>query len=115
MGVHVSRRVHSDVGAGRFRYLGDVFKHLARQKESRIEEGHLLADHVHMLISIPPKHADRLAALKSSQIQYPRLCPGIRYSVCDDLVPLTLSGFVREELLPFRFTRRPDRNRWEAA
>jgi hypothetical protein len=30
---------------------------LAQQKESRIEEGHLLADHVHMLISIPPKYA----------------------------------------------------------
>ena len=30
---------------------------MAQQKESRIEEGHLLADHVHMLISIPPKYA----------------------------------------------------------
>src|SRR4029450_12943984 len=38
-------------------YLGEVFRTLARQKESRIEEGHLLADHVHMLISIPPKYA----------------------------------------------------------
>jgi putative transposase len=26
-------------------------------KESRIEEGHLMPDHVHMLISIPPKYA----------------------------------------------------------
>jgi putative transposase len=39
------------------RYLGEVFHDLARQKESRIEEGHLLEDHVHMLVSIPPKHA----------------------------------------------------------
>jgi putative transposase len=39
------------------RYLGDVFKKLAAQKESRIEEGHLLSDHVHMLIAIPPKYA----------------------------------------------------------
>ena len=39
------------------RYLGDVFRKLAEQKESRIEEGHLLADHVHMLIAIPPKYA----------------------------------------------------------
>ena len=39
------------------RHLGDVFRKLAEQKESRIEEGHLLSDHVHMLISIPPKHA----------------------------------------------------------
>ena len=37
-------------------YLGEVFRELARQKESRIEEGHLQADHVHMLLSIPPKY-----------------------------------------------------------
>jgi putative transposase len=39
------------------RHLGEAFRRLAEQKESRIEEGHLLADHVHMLISIPPKYA----------------------------------------------------------
>lgn len=39
------------------RHLGEVFHDLARHKDSRIEEGHLMADHVHMLISIPPKHA----------------------------------------------------------
>lgn len=38
-------------------YLGEVFRRLAEQKESRIEEGHLMQDHVHMLISIPPKYA----------------------------------------------------------
>jgi putative transposase len=38
-------------------HRGEVFKKLALQKESRIEEGHLLSDHVHMLISIPPKYA----------------------------------------------------------
>jgi putative transposase len=38
-------------------HLGEVFKRLAQQKESRIEEGHLMSDHVHMLIAIPPKHA----------------------------------------------------------
>ena len=37
--------------------LGDVFRVLARQKECEVEEGHLLSDHVHMLISIPPKHS----------------------------------------------------------
>lgn len=37
--------------------LGEVFRQLAMQKESRIEEGHLMPDHVHMLISIPPKYA----------------------------------------------------------
>jgi putative transposase len=37
--------------------LGQVFHDLARRKECRVEEGHLMADHVHMLISIPPKYA----------------------------------------------------------
>ena len=37
--------------------LGEVFHRLARQKESRIEEGHIMSDHVHMMISIPPKYA----------------------------------------------------------
>ena len=38
-------------------YLGEVIRELARQKESKIWEGHLMPDHVHMLISIPPKYA----------------------------------------------------------
>lgn len=38
-------------------YLGQLFHDLAHQKECRIEEGHLCSDHVHMLISIPPKHS----------------------------------------------------------
>jgi putative transposase len=37
--------------------LGVVFRRLAEQKESRVEEGHLMEDHVHMLLSIPPKHS----------------------------------------------------------
>ncbi len=37
--------------------LGDVFHDLAKRRESHIEEGHLMADHVHMLISIPPKYS----------------------------------------------------------
>jgi len=39
------------------RELGEVFRELARQKESRIEEGHLLPDHMHVLMSIPPKYS----------------------------------------------------------
>jgi putative transposase len=39
------------------RHLGKVFRELARQKESEIEEGHLMPDHVHALISIPPKYS----------------------------------------------------------
>jgi putative transposase len=39
------------------RHLGEVFRKLALQKASRVEEGHLMVDHVHMLLSIPPKYA----------------------------------------------------------
>ena len=39
------------------RYLGEVFRRLAEQKESRIEAGHRMPDHVPMMIAIPPKDA----------------------------------------------------------
>jgi putative transposase len=39
------------------RHLGSVLRTLATQKECRVEEGHLMPDHVHMMISIPPKYA----------------------------------------------------------
>ncbi|MGC9976514.1 MAG: IS200/IS605 family transposase [Syntrophales bacterium] len=43
---------------GRIRqYLGELFHSLARQKECKILEGHLCNDHVHVLISIPPKYS----------------------------------------------------------
>ena len=38
-------------------YLGEVFRSLTGQKECRVEEGHLMPDHVHMLLSVPPKYA----------------------------------------------------------
>lgn len=38
-------------------HLREVFRELARQKESSVVEGHLMADHVHMFVSIPPKYA----------------------------------------------------------
>ena len=36
--------------------LGEIFHELARQKECRIVEGHLMPDHVHICIEIPPKY-----------------------------------------------------------
>ena len=39
------------------KFLGPIFHELARQKECRIVEGHLMPDHVHMCIGIPPKHS----------------------------------------------------------
>ena len=39
------------------KHLGETFRDLAVQKECNVIEGHLLPDHVHILISIPPKYA----------------------------------------------------------
>jgi putative transposase len=39
------------------RQLGEVLRRLAEQRESRVEEGYLMPDHVHMLLRIPPKYA----------------------------------------------------------
>jgi len=38
-------------------HLGEVFRKLAAQKECKVEEGHLMVDHVHMMLSIPPKYS----------------------------------------------------------
>ena len=38
-------------------HLGEVLRQLALHRESRVEERHLLVDHVHMLVSIPPKYS----------------------------------------------------------
>ena len=38
-------------------HLGEVFRKLAAQKEGQIVDGHLMPDHVHMMIAIPPKYA----------------------------------------------------------
>ncbi len=58
--------------------LGGVFRRLAEQKESRVEDGHLMVDHVHMLVSIPPKCA---VARGTSRVRAPftsrgRTCAG---------------------------------------
>ena len=39
------------------KYLGEIMRELALQKESQILEGHLMGDHVHILIAIPPKYS----------------------------------------------------------
>jgi putative transposase len=55
--VFIPKRRRKTIYVQLRRYLGEVFKKLAAHKECQIEEGHLMADHVHMLISIPPKHS----------------------------------------------------------
>jgi len=39
------------------KFLGPVFHEMAEQKGCAIEEGHMVRDHVHMLIKIPPKYS----------------------------------------------------------
>jgi putative transposase len=39
------------------RELGEVFRRLAEQWECKVEEGPLMADHVHRLLSVPPKYS----------------------------------------------------------
>ena len=39
------------------KYLGEVFQGLAMQRECKVEEGHLQPDHVHMMVSVPPKYS----------------------------------------------------------
>ena len=39
------------------KHLGEVFRGLAQRKDCQVLEGHLMRDHVHMLLSIPPKYS----------------------------------------------------------
>jgi len=39
------------------KFLGPVFHELANQRRSKIVEGHMVQDHVHMMIQIPPKYS----------------------------------------------------------
>ena len=62
MGMQISRGLHPEVSQEKRLRVGEKrvgadHSGLARQKESIVEEGHLMADHVHMLLSIPPKYS----------------------------------------------------------
>ena len=55
--VFVPKRRRKELFGHLRQQLGPIFRELARQKECEIMEGHLMPDHVHMCIAIPPKHA----------------------------------------------------------
>jgi len=55
--VFIPKRRRKQIYGAIRQYLGKIFHELARQKESKIVEGHLCSDHVHMCVSIPPKFA----------------------------------------------------------
>jgi putative transposase len=55
--VWIPKYRKKELYGGLRKHLGPLFKDLASQRESKILEGHLKSDHVHMLISIPPKYS----------------------------------------------------------
>ena len=62
MGMQISRGIHPEVSQAKYLRVGETgigadHPDLAQQKESVVEEGHLMADHVYMLLSIPPKYS----------------------------------------------------------
>jgi putative transposase len=54
--VFVPKRRRKAIFGNIRRQLGPILHALAKQKECQIVEGHLMPDHVHMCIAIPPKH-----------------------------------------------------------
>jgi len=50
------RRKKAIYGALR-KNLGEIFRELAQQRECRVVEGHLMIDHVHVCLSVPPKYS----------------------------------------------------------
>ena len=55
--VFIPKKRKKAIFDGLRRHLGEIFRELAKQKESEVVEGHLRGDHVHMCLSIPPKYA----------------------------------------------------------
>ena len=60
------------------KHLGSLFRELARQRECEIGEGHLMVDHVHMLLSIPPKSSvSQVMGYMKGEERYPN-CADLR-------------------------------------
>src|SRR5437899_11731800 len=79
--VFVPKRRRKVIFGKTRQHLGPIFHALARQKECQIIEGHLMPDHVHMCIAIPPKHpvASVIGFLKRTIINH-----FFTRSPCDD-------------------------------
>jgi len=55
--VFIPKRRKEQIYRPMRKHLGEMFHEIAKQKESKIVEGHLRSDHVHMCVNIPPKFA----------------------------------------------------------
>lgn len=92
---------------GRLRqYLGGVLRELARQTECTVEEGPLLADHVHMVLAIPPKYAvaQGVGCGKGKR--------AIQIARTDPRPPAELPGTARLGAKRLRVDRRPRRSQY---
>jgi len=55
--VFIPKRRRKQIFGQLRKHLGAIFHEFAKQKGCEIVEGHLMSDHVHMCLSIPPKYA----------------------------------------------------------
>ncbi len=76
--VFVPKRRRKVIFGQTRRQLGQVFHALARQKECQILEGHLMPDHVHMCIAIPPKAPGVFGDRVSQREECHCDCPAVR-------------------------------------
>jgi REP element-mobilizing transposase RayT len=82
-------------------YLGEVFRKLAEQKESRIEEGHLMPGHVHMMISIPPKYSvsQVIGSIEGkSALHLARVYGALTFPTALNCASITKDGRIRQRL-----------------
>ena len=77
-------------------HLGEVFRRLAEQKESRVLEGHLMPDHGHMLVSIPPA---KYAGIGSGGLYQGQECDSSGSNVRGAQAELYRSAFLGARLL----------------
>ncbi len=55
--VFIPKKRKKVIFGGIRKYLGKMLRELAVQKGCQIVEGHLMTDHIHICISIPPKYS----------------------------------------------------------
>jgi putative transposase len=55
--VFISKRRKKVIYGALRKHVGEIFRELAKQRECLVVEGHLMIDHVHMCLSVPPKHS----------------------------------------------------------
>jgi len=94
-------------------HLSEAFRNLAARKECRIEEGHLMPGHVHMMISIPPKYAvsQSVGYIRAKSVIHLARVYGERNFVCQHFGARGdfVSTLGRDEELIREYIRRQDR------